>query len=290
MTRAEQIAGEYRRRIVSGRLRVGDAVPSTRAIMRDHGVAMATASRVLAILQDDGLVESTPGRGSVVRAPDGADPAVLTRDGVVGVAVRIADAESLSGVSMRRLAAALEIPTMAVYRYVPSRDDLELAMLDRVMGEIVLPPASGVWRADLEAAARALWQSMVQHPWFAGALSMTRPAAIPNAMVLSEAMLGSLHAATGDPVQSFTDYLCLLHLIRGVGLTLETELADRAATGLTNDEWMDTRIGDLRRVAPGERFPTMKKIIDTGYPYDPDVLFESGLRRFLDGVAASAGG
>lgn len=288
MTRAAQIADEYRTRIVTGRLRAGESVPSTRAIMRDHGVAMATASRVLAILQDEGLVESTPGRGTVVCAPGGSDPAALTHDGVVGVAVRIADAESLSGVSMRRLAAALEIPTMAVYRYVPSRDELEVAMLDHVMSEIVLPPSSGVWRADLEAATRALWQVMVRHPWFAGALSMTRPAPIPGAMALSEAMLSSLHAATGDPVQSFTDYLCLLHLIRGVGLTLETELADRAATGVTNDEWMDARIGDLRRVAPGEQFPNMKRIIDTGYPYDPEVLFESGLRRFLDGVASQA--
>ena len=289
-SRANEIADELRRRIATGVLRPGDTVPSTRAIMRDHNVAMATASRVLAVLQQESLVESTPGRGTVVVAPRGSDPAVLTADGVVGVAVEIADAESLAGVSMRRLSAALNIPTMAVYRYVPSRNELETAMLDRVMGEIVLPQPSGSWRVDLEGVARALWRVMERHPWFAGALSMTRPAALPSAMPMSERMLAGLAEAVGDPVQAFTDYLGLLNFIRGVGLTLEPELAELAETGVTNDEWVDARIGELKRVAPGDRFPHLNRIIEIGYPYDAEVLFESGLGRFLDGLAIDASG
>ncbi|MGB3696252.1 MAG: TetR/AcrR family transcriptional regulator C-terminal domain-containing protein [Gordonia sp. (in: high G+C Gram-positive bacteria)] len=284
MSRAEQLADEIRMRIVTGRLRPGDPVPSTRAIMRDHNVAMATASRVLSLLQAEGLIESVPGRGSVVLAPDGDDPAVLTTEGVVGVAIGIADAESLAAVSMRRLAAALDIPTMAVYRYVPSRDRLEFAMLDRVLGELAVPAPTGDWRTDLEGAARALWQAMTAHPWFAGALSLTRPAAIPNAMPLAERMLACLHAAGLDPVQAFTDYLCLLNLIRGLGSTIEPELRDRADTGLTNDQWMDTQIGAVRRLAPTEQFPHLNRIMDVGYPYDPQALFDSGLERFLVGI------
>ncbi|GEE03556.1 GntR family transcriptional regulator [Gordonia spumicola] len=284
MTRAEQIADILRGRIATGRLGPGDAVPSTRAIMRDHNVAMATASRVLVLLQDDGLIESTPGRGSVVRAADGVGSAVLTRDRVIATAMSIADAEGLGAVSMRRLASTLDIPTMALYRYVPSREELELAMLDSVMGEVDLRPQTGDWRVDLHGSCMAMWRSMVAHPWFAGALSMTRPASMPNAMPLAERMLGCLHAAGLDPVQAFTDYLCLLNLIRGLGSTLEPELADRAETGLDNDEWMDARVGELRRIAPESTHPNMARIMEVGYPYDVDVLLESGLRRFLDGI------
>lgn len=287
MTRAEQIAEVLRLRIAEGQLRPGDAVPSTRAIMRDHNVAMATASRVLALLQDARLIESKLGSGSVVLSPEGSDPAVLTAEGVVNVAIAIADAESLSAVSMRRLAAALSIPTMAVYRYVPSREDLELAMLDRVMGEIDLPRTSGDWSDDLTAGAHAMWRVMVKHPWFATALSLTRPAEIPNAMPLTEFMLGNLHAAGLDPIQAFTDYLCLLNLVRSIGATLEPELADRAETGLTNDEWMDTRVVELRRLAPRDKFPNLNRIMEVGYPYDPDTLLESGVRRFIDGIGAN---
>lgn len=290
MARAEQIAEELRMRIVTGRLHPGEAVPSTRAIMRDHNVAMATASRVLSLLQADGLIESVPGRGSVVLKPGGDDPAVLTAEGVVRVAICIADAESLSALSMRRLAAALEIPTMSVYRYVPSREELEIAMLDAVMGEIRVPSPSGNWRDDLEAAARALRTAMVEHPWFAGALSLTRPVLMPNAVPLTESILESLRTAGLGPVEAFTDYLCLLNLIRGLGLSVEPELIDRAETGLTNDEWMDTQIADLRRMAPPEEFPNMNQIIKVGYPYDQDVLFETGLRRFLDGLSSDLHG
>lgn len=286
MGRAEQIAEVLRMRIMTGQLHPGDPVPSTRAIMRDHNVAMATASRVLSLLQADGLVESKRGRGSVVRPTGGEDPAVLTAAGVVRVAIGIADAESLSALSMRRLAAALEIPTMSVYRYVPSRDELEFAMMDAVMGEIELPVRSGNWRTDLEAAARALRSAMVKHPWLAGALSLTRPALMPNAVPLTESMLESLRIAGLGPVQAFTDYLCLLNLIRGLGLSAEPELADQAETGLTNDEWMDTQIADLRRMAPSADFPNISAIINFGYPYNQDVLFETGLRRFLDGLSA----
>ena len=47
----------------SGELTAGDRVPSTREIMRRWGVAMATASKVLSILKDEGLVHTRPGAG-----------------------------------------------------------------------------------------------------------------------------------------------------------------------------------------------------------------------------------
>lgn len=274
-----------RERIASGRLRPGDRAPSTRAIMRDHGVAMATASRVLALLQADGLVDSAPGRGSVVREP-GRPVTQPTRDDVLAAAIAIADAESLPAVSMRRLAAALEIPTMAVYRYVPSSDELQTAMLDRVLGELELPERSADWRTDVERMLRAVWETMKAHPWVAGAMSMTRPGVLPGAMPMSEHLLGALLDAGLDPTPAFTEYLCLLTLVRGLGLTIEPELADRAATGVTEDEWMDRNLDALREAAPAGRFPAMARMLRISYPYDVDALLDNALTRYLDGLGA----
>ncbi|MFD0358781.1 winged helix-turn-helix domain-containing protein, partial [Streptomyces sp. NPDC127110] len=64
-----RIAAELRRRIESGELRPGDRVPSTRAITQRWGVAMATASKVLAALGQEGLVRAVPGVGTVVADP-----------------------------------------------------------------------------------------------------------------------------------------------------------------------------------------------------------------------------
>src|SRR5664279_1761916 len=61
-----QIAAEIASRIVAGELASGDRVPSTRQIIREWGVAMATATRVLATLRHQGLVHAVPGVGTVV--------------------------------------------------------------------------------------------------------------------------------------------------------------------------------------------------------------------------------
>jgi AcrR family transcriptional regulator len=62
----QEIAAEIRRQIGTGKLKPGDRIPSTRALVRDHGIAMATATKALTALQQEGLVHSLPGVGTVV--------------------------------------------------------------------------------------------------------------------------------------------------------------------------------------------------------------------------------
>ena len=64
-----RIAAELRAQIERGELAPGERVPSAREITRRWGVAIATATRVLAALRDDGLVRAVPGVGTVVVAP-----------------------------------------------------------------------------------------------------------------------------------------------------------------------------------------------------------------------------
>ncbi|TMR09038.1 GntR family transcriptional regulator, partial [Nonomuraea turkmeniaca] len=51
-----RIAGDIKQRIADGRLRPGDRVPSTRQLARDWGVALATATKALAVLAQEGVV------------------------------------------------------------------------------------------------------------------------------------------------------------------------------------------------------------------------------------------
>nr|BFE78929.1 hypothetical protein GCM10020093_015300 [Planobispora longispora] len=125
------------------------------------GVAMATASKVLAELRRRELVRAVPGVGTVVAAP--AVPSVPVpaptarrdrsggpvtarnggdedeREGVVRAAVRIADAEGIAALSMRRLATELGVATMSLYRHVRDKDELVLLMTDLAYGEDELP-------------------------------------------------------------------------------------------------------------------------------------------------------
>ncbi|WP_317204913.1 PLP-dependent aminotransferase family protein [Janthinobacterium sp.] len=65
--RYKEIADEIAARIGSGALRPGAQLPTIRALMRQHRIALATASRVYAELEAVGLVAGETGRGTFVR-------------------------------------------------------------------------------------------------------------------------------------------------------------------------------------------------------------------------------
>lgn len=64
-----QVVADIRRRIESGVLKEGDHVPSARQIVRDWGISLATATKVLAALRSEGLARGVAGVGTVVSAP-----------------------------------------------------------------------------------------------------------------------------------------------------------------------------------------------------------------------------
>jgi DNA-binding GntR family transcriptional regulator len=66
----QQIATEIRTRISSGELQAGDFVPSVRSLMRDYGVAIATAQRALSTLRAEGYIKPERGVGSIVTTED----------------------------------------------------------------------------------------------------------------------------------------------------------------------------------------------------------------------------
>src|SRR5260370_35807695 len=109
----ERITAQIRRRITAGELRAGDRLPSTRQIVRDFGVAMATATKVLTALRQEGLARPVPGIGTVVAAPGApagatagspAAPA-LSQGPIVAAAIPIADVQGLAALSTPPVAA-----------------------------------------------------------------------------------------------------------------------------------------------------------------------------------------
>ena len=89
------------------------------------------------------------------------------------------------------------------------------AMLDRVLGELELPPRTADWREDVEALLRALWETMKAHPWLAAAMSMTRPSVMPGAMPMSEHLLGERLTLPAAPT-----WWCGEAAVRGEALSM----------------------------------------------------------------------
>ncbi|MFD8635423.1 TetR/AcrR family transcriptional regulator [Streptomyces sp. NPDC059533] len=124
------------------------------------------------------------------RAGRGPRPA-HSRESIAAEAVRIADAEGIEAVSMRRVAAGIGAGTMSLYNYVPRKDDLYELMVDAVSGEYEFAEPTGDWRADLLALARQTRDLMHRHPWLPGLLSPVHGFS-PNALAYLEHSLECL--------------------------------------------------------------------------------------------------
>jgi DNA-binding transcriptional regulator YhcF (GntR family) len=299
-TPSTRIADEIRRQIASGELRAGSRAPSTRQITRKWGVAMATASRVLAKLREEGLVRAVPGAGTVVEPAPGSAPVRpraprlrssrpaehdVTQEHVVSAAMAIADAEGLAALSMRRIAADLGIPTMSLYRYVPAKDELVLMMADAAIGELRFPdPPPRGWRAQLEVAARLQWAGYKRHPWLPPVISLTRPQLLPNGMKHTEWSLRAVDGLGLDANARLHVALTLFGFVRGTAVNLEPETEAALDTGLDNEQWMESQEAALEELLKAGSFPQLARVTGESIELDLDTLFEFGLRRLLDGL------
>jgi DNA-binding transcriptional regulator YhcF (GntR family) len=294
---SHQIAAQIRDKIKSGELTAGDRVPSTREIMRRWGVAMATASKVLSILKDEGLVRTRRGAGTVVARTSSSQPrvssrihvpeAALTKQRIVAAATAVADKEGLGALSMRRIAAELQVATMSLYRHVRDKDDLVVLMIDAAFAEWQAPKSGRDWREALAAAARELWRTFRRHLWLAPAYSLTRPLVVPSGLAYTEHVLATLLDRGMKPAAAFSMNLILFNFVRGFATSLEMEATAEADTGVTADEWMEVQKPALEALLADRDVPAFRAVLNSfepdGFDLDLDELFESGLSYLLDG-------
>ncbi|WP_127933568.1 GntR family transcriptional regulator [Nonomuraea polychroma] len=297
-----QIVAGIRARILTGDLRPGDRIPSIRQIAQRWGVAVATATRVMATLRDEGLVETKVGAGTVVSVRTGhkqptvlaspprprrghASKQALNRKQALRAAISIADAEGLDAVSMRRLAAELGVGPMSLYRHVANKDELVTQMADEVFGEPELPvPGPEGWRAKLELISRRQWELCRRHLWLPRAVSFTRPLLVPNMMAHTEWTLRALDGIGLPMATRIREALTLHALVHTVALSMAAEVEAEQETGVTLDRWWLIQRKRADELLSSGRFPLLATV--TGETVsDVDGLFEYSLARHLDGFA-----
>ncbi|MEH1167705.1 helix-turn-helix domain-containing protein [Micromonospora sp. CPCC 205539] len=144
----------------------------------------------------DGDADRQPIWTRPVRGSRGPTPA-HSRDEIVVAAIALADAEGLTAVSMRAVAAALGTGAGSLYRYLSSRDDLLDLMTDRVVGELrPYPQAQGEWLDSMLLLARRQLALHRRHRWLVEVIH--RPSAIgPESLAWFDTCLRIL-----EPVRS----------------------------------------------------------------------------------------
>jgi len=222
----------------------------------------------------------------------GAARQALSLERIVAAAIEVADAEGLAGLSMARVAEKLGCATMSLYRHVPSKDDLQVFMMDAAPGE---PPelalAEGDWRAGLERWAHELRAVYLRHPWVLQ-ITGTSPPLEPGQLRWLDRGLAALRAMHLRPAEKLSVIMLLLYYVRG-----EAQLAAARARGGPPDSASDREVlarygRTLTQLIDPERLPALAEAIAAGV-FDPSrgesgasPHFEFGLARVLDGIAA----
>ena len=99
-----QISRQIRAQILAERIAGDDALPSIRALAREHRVSVITVQRAYEDLEREGLLRSRPGKGFfVLEIPGGAkrEMAVRRLEEALGRVVAAAEAEGLAGTQIR---------------------------------------------------------------------------------------------------------------------------------------------------------------------------------------------
>ncbi len=237
------------------------------------------------------MVTSRTGSGTVVRGTPAPAPPPLTRTRILAVAVRLADREGLEAVSMRRLAGALKVAPMSLYRYVAGRDELETLMVRAVFRSSPLPdPMPPGWRRRLETVYQLQWQLYRSHPWLAELTLVTRPPLAPEAMLHTEWTLEALAELPLDRAARIRTALALPALVHGLALGALHEVRAEQLSHLRNEEWWATIEAEAAEMLLGPDFPRLGEL--DAFPAHAfgltglDEAFELALGHYLDGLAA----
>ncbi|HQD22286.1 MAG TPA: helix-turn-helix domain-containing protein [Arachnia sp.] len=154
----------------------------------------------------------------VVAAPQRGPKRELSHERIVEAAVALADAEGLQAVTMQRLAQGFGFTTMAMYRYVASKDDLQQLMLDAVI------PADGWaidhedWRAGLEQWVRTVGAAYERHPWALDIRISMEALLMPGQMRAVDAGLRAMRSLPGSLEGKLAVLMMLSVQVRGFAM------------------------------------------------------------------------
>jgi AcrR family transcriptional regulator len=221
----------------------------------------------------------------------GARRRTLSRDRVLAAAVAVADEQGLEAVTMRLVAAELDVEAMSLYHHVAGKDGLLDGLVERVMAEVdtataALEPAPD-WRETVRARCLASRRVMLRHPW-APTLISSRTTVPPAVFAHFEALL----AVMVDAGFSYRLGHRALHSLGSMVLGFVQELFSPAGVGAdaaTDDETAEA-LARMTEVLPHVTAMVASEVHDN----DGDMLgwcdsqeeFEFTLDLLLDGFEA----
>jgi AcrR family transcriptional regulator len=205
----------------------------------------------------------------------------LTRERVIAEALAVIAQDGVQALTMRALAARLEVVPGALYHHVRNKQQLQDLLLDNVLAEVDfhLDP-SLPWTKQLKVLAHRLRQVLEDHPGVAGILK-TRDPLGPHSLALAEAFLGPLQAAGFADREAGLAFFLLVDYtigfaVSGTRSSVNEQRVRDAATRI--------QLHQFFRSLPADRFPALVALGEHVWVDNRDERFTAGLDVLVAGL------
>ncbi len=210
----------------------------------------------------------------------------LTREEILRTGLRLVDQEGLEALTMRKLAQALHVDPMTIYRHVENKEALLSGLADVLWAEVKVPEDETNWEVLLTSLAHALRGLARAHPHASVLLLQSAP--LPTAMLcLFAGALERLQQAGFERKQAAETLNAVFSYAIGYAMM---ELAALPLTPPAQPNQTPTdfeRIAQIMRVLPRDAPPHLAEVaylmcVDC----DLDAQFAFGLDLLLTGLRA----
>ncbi|XVU25086.1 TetR/AcrR family transcriptional regulator [Actinoplanes sp. CA-054009] len=196
----------------------------------------------------------------------------LHPDRLAAAALAVIDRDGLAGLTMRAVATELGMSTMALYRYVTDRAELELLVADWCLRDLdTSPPADPQWTEQIKTLALRVRDQVGTHPQAVPLLIANRQRSRPL-LRWAESVVTVLAAA------GFTG--------------ADRVIALRGLVGYLNGALLQEQLGALGGpgtdvIAAQTDFPVMRETARAARAVSPEDEFTGGLDIVLRGLSRS---
>lgn len=203
----------------------------------------------------------------------------------MAAALKIADAEGIAAVSIRRVAAELDARTMSLYSHIGSKSDLLDLMAEEVAGEVLIEgDLPDDWREAVTMIARREREVVQRHPWVVHLDSHRTSVMVgPNALRHLDQSIAALAGLKLDPIDAWRVIVTIDDYMLGY---VKREVREREMPrreGFTEAELKSFAQPYIQDLIDSGEFVNATPLLTHGIPGAGDT-FEYGLGWLLDGI------